>query len=1267
MKVILIRLLQLITLALFSWVVTLYLLWPLWGGLAIFFGVIGAYFGIKLARRLWLVSRSRVKLAASEAAGRAQVEKSSAQADLTRKWKDAIATLRRSSLRRFGNPIYALPWYMVIGESGVGKTSAITRSRLGSLNKTGSQFEPIEQTVNCDWWFFNRTVIIDTAGRYVSPTGTSEDQAEWERMLELLAKYRLKEGLNGLVLAVDADQLARGDDKLEQYGHVIRERIDQLIRLFDKRFPIFLLVTKCDRIYGFEQWTQTLPPEALAQAMGYVGALEEGDGAEARFADQAFDQITTRLRQLRLDMGVKGVDLSAPLLLLPEEIDRLRGGLKRFLAACMGNNPYLEQPLLRGLFLSSARQDGETLPNMLGLIQAPSAARASEKGAFLHDFFERVLPADRWTFRPTVIIDRWRLATRNLAAVFWICTFAAALLFLMLSYYQTRSSLTAIQDAYPMQALDKDQPAEQRLNTLQDMLRLIELIQNHERNWQTRWLAFSPDLERLEVDIKAAYVRGFRELLQKNRREDILPALAGNADATTYAEAVLTLTRSINMTQARIDGATYDQLLRMPQAPEQISEVLGLDLPAHLIQAPAHMSAAYKAWSDPADPALLQALDVDRRALAQAVDQSEHFSWLLNWANKQSSLSPVTLRTFWLPGSQGGSPETIPPALTLAGQRQIRGFLNEMEQALSNSTAFQFKRGAFEAWYRTERFNAWQGFAWSFDNGELLLANEPAWRDMVTKVDTDTSPYYEFFDRLRSEFAEIPDGELPGLMLFAREFPALRRAAAEGASVGKAKAILETINTVGERIVRPSDFGANPSTTASSTIRRSIKGVQAFADYAHQFDVAAAQAMEGNGQSYQLMADYFNLGTNPETSASALQTAQDSLQAFRKASGFDLPDDQVIWKLIGGPLRILTRYALEQSSCHLQKEWEEKVLWKTQMAVSARETNDQLFGDNGSVWAFVDGPAKPFILQKATHFTPATKDDYTLPFANPFLPFLNRSVDTRVEAVVKSQLAESAQGKSATILITARPIGINEGAKAKPYSVTLSIQCAQQEITLDNFNMSVTNSFDWSPDQCGDVTLRIYIDELTLTQRYPGPMGMARFIAEFRDGERIFTPEDFPQSRERLEALNVRTIHVRYDFSGQDQLLNLADNLDYLASTSTPSTSATPARAAFKVPERIGQCWTEGPPEQSASPMPLYIRQRAEKIIEASPPPPPLPPPPAPLPERTHRVKEGDTLYSLAKQYGTSVQVLQQLNHLKNTDLIMKGQILKLPPEDTPV
>src|SRR5690606_8310972 len=149
----------------------------------------------------------------------------------------------------------------------------------------------------------------------------------------------------------------------------------------------------------------TLPPESLTQAMGYVGTLEEGDGAETRFADQACDQIVTRLRQLRLDMGVKGIELNAPLLLLPEEIDRLRGGLKRSLSACIVSYPHREQALLRGLCLSSAQQDGATLPNLLGLIQEPELAPATVKGAFLRDCFERVLPADRWTFPPTAIVD----------------------------------------------------------------------------------------------------------------------------------------------------------------------------------------------------------------------------------------------------------------------------------------------------------------------------------------------------------------------------------------------------------------------------------------------------------------------------------------------------------------------------------------------------------------------------------------------------------------------------------------------------------------------------------------------------------------------------------------------------------------------------------------------------------------------------------------------------------------------------------------------
>ena len=46
-------------------------------------------------------------------------------------WNNAVATLRSSSLRRFGNPLYVLPWYLIIGQSGTGKTTALTRALQG--------------------------------------------------------------------------------------------------------------------------------------------------------------------------------------------------------------------------------------------------------------------------------------------------------------------------------------------------------------------------------------------------------------------------------------------------------------------------------------------------------------------------------------------------------------------------------------------------------------------------------------------------------------------------------------------------------------------------------------------------------------------------------------------------------------------------------------------------------------------------------------------------------------------------------------------------------------------------------------------------------------------------------------------------------------------------------------------------------------------------------------------------------------------------------
>ncbi len=176
-------------------------------------------------------------------------------------WRNSVETLRRSRLRRrLGSPLYALPWYLVIGESGSGKTTAIKNSNLHSPVSDLERTAGISATRTCDWWFFEEAIILDTAGRYTIPEDRNVDEEEWERFLVLLADYRRQEPINGVVATIAADKLLAGDrPALRAEGQSVRSRIDQLMNKTGARFPVYVLVTKMDMVYGF---TDTFPRPA---------------------------------------------------------------------------------------------------------------------------------------------------------------------------------------------------------------------------------------------------------------------------------------------------------------------------------------------------------------------------------------------------------------------------------------------------------------------------------------------------------------------------------------------------------------------------------------------------------------------------------------------------------------------------------------------------------------------------------------------------------------------------------------------------------------------------------------------------------------------------------------------------------------------------------------------------------------------------------------------------------------------------------------------
>ena len=108
--------------------------------------------------------------------------------------KDALATLKTASSGK-GNFLYDLPWYVLIGPPGSGKTTALVNSGLKFPLAKGTSpaaVAGVGGTRYCDWWFTEDAVLIDTAGRYTTQDSDAHlDKQSWLGFLDLLKKIGL--------------------------------------------------------------------------------------------------------------------------------------------------------------------------------------------------------------------------------------------------------------------------------------------------------------------------------------------------------------------------------------------------------------------------------------------------------------------------------------------------------------------------------------------------------------------------------------------------------------------------------------------------------------------------------------------------------------------------------------------------------------------------------------------------------------------------------------------------------------------------------------------------------------------------------------------------------------------------------------------------------------------------------------------------------------------------------------------------------------------
>lgn len=337
----------------------------------------------------------------SDALARSEVD------ELRTKLRTALATLRKSRLGR--RSLYELPWYVMIGPPGAGKTTAIVNSGLkfplaDELGKNA--LGGVGGTRNCDWWFTDDAVLIDTAGRYTTQESDADvDNAAWQGFLNLLKKYRKRQPINGAIIAISLADLSLQDEiTRKSHAQAVRRRLNELRTKLGVRFPVYVLFTKADLIAGFAEFFDGLGKEAREQVWGFTLPLKKrkADDAPPLAAFGAeFQALLERLNAQLLDRMQIETDSQRRSLIagFPAQVASVQPVAQDFLDEVFAESRYEERPLLRGIYFTSGTQEGTPIDRlMMGMArtfgigrQAIGSGTGTGRSYFLTRLFEGVM------------------------------------------------------------------------------------------------------------------------------------------------------------------------------------------------------------------------------------------------------------------------------------------------------------------------------------------------------------------------------------------------------------------------------------------------------------------------------------------------------------------------------------------------------------------------------------------------------------------------------------------------------------------------------------------------------------------------------------------------------------------------------------------------------------------------------------------------------------------------------------------------------------
>ena len=318
----------------------------------------------------------------------------------------------------------------MLGEADSGKTTVMANTGL-NLSFGREAAESHERHYGLNWCFFDNAVVLDVAGEL---GGRRDDLGHkdrgWNAFLRLLLKYRPQNAVDGVILTIPCTDLMGPPALKAERIAAIRasaagfyQRLWRAQKVLGMSFPVYILITKCDQITGFNSFCNALPRHLQDNIFGWSNPYTLENSFTSSWLYEAFEEISEQLVQLQLEIFAdkESVEDKDDLFFFPSKLQELQSPLQAYLDILFKRSGYHQPFFLRGVYFSGDGADsaiqvmeanpdiGRFLPEETSIDAEPSFPYHVEpetihttpvRPAFLKDLFEQKIFQERALARP---------------------------------------------------------------------------------------------------------------------------------------------------------------------------------------------------------------------------------------------------------------------------------------------------------------------------------------------------------------------------------------------------------------------------------------------------------------------------------------------------------------------------------------------------------------------------------------------------------------------------------------------------------------------------------------------------------------------------------------------------------------------------------------------------------------------------------------------------------------------------------------------------